>query len=263
MSSFDDKNKIWKQRPVVLALSIAVALVGGFLAGGAFVDSSFANYVYNYNLLFVGGTIILSIPIFYNATRSTLRSDLLDREIIEENKERFANFSGYEKSPLVQSVYRLYLEAGDQRSYATKNLAIGMGLTLVSAIVIVSLIVTSRATDIAALETERFLYTYLLPRASGVLIIQLVGGFFLRWYSQNVGRIGELSERILLIEVMLAAQVLAGEDEKSKRDVLKEQLLTFDLSKLSQKTGDPDRLDRAVIRKIANNTSVSFSNQEK
>lgn len=262
MRKIDDKDKIWKQRPVVLALSVAVALVAGFLAGGAFVDSSFADYVYNYNLLLVSGAIVVCIPIFYNATRSTLRSDLLDRDILEENKERFSNFSGYEHSPLVQSVYRLYLEAGDQRSYATKNLAIGMGLTVVSVIVIFSLIVTSRATDVAALETERFLYTYLLPRASGVLIVQLVGAFFLRWYSQNIRRIGDLSERILMIEVMLAAQVLAGKDEKSKRDVLKEQLLTFDLSKLSRQTGDPDRLDRAVIRKIANNTSVSISNRD-
>lgn len=262
MSKVEDKDKIWKQRPVVLALSVAIALIGGFLIGGAFVNTSFSDYVHNFNLLLVGGTVLLAIPIFYNATRSTLRSDLLDREVIEENKARFSNFSGYETSPLVQSVYRLYLEAADQRSYATKNLAIGMGLTLVTVIVIVSLIITSRATEISALDIERFLYTYLLPRASGVLVIQLVGGFFLRWYSQNVRRIGEISERILFIEVMLASQVLAGDDEKSKRDVLKEQLLTFDLSKLSDKKDDPDRLDRAVIKKIASNTSVSLSNKE-
>lgn len=262
MSEIQDRDKIWKQRPVVLAISVFIALLGGFLAGGAFVDSTFSNYIYDYNLLFVGGTLVLAIPIFYNATRSTLRSDLLDREVIEENKARFSNFAGYETAPLVQSVYRLYLEAGDQRSYANKNLALGMGMTLVSVIVIISLIITSRATDVASLSTEKFIYTYLLPRASGVLIIQIVGSFFFRWYSQNIRRIGELSERILLIEVMLASQKLAGDDEKSKREVLKEQLLTFDLSKLSTKQADLERLDKAVIRKIASNTSVNISNQD-
>lgn len=254
-------EKIWKHRPVLLALSITAALSGGFIVGGSFVNSSFSDYIYDYNLLFVGGSLILSIPIFYNATRSTLRSDLLDREVIEENKERFSNFSGYEKTPLIQAVYRLYLEAGDQRSNATKNLAIGMGMTLISVITIISLIMTSRATEVAALETSKYLYTYFLPRASGVLVIQLVGSFFLRWYSQNISRIGELSERILMIEVMLASIALAGEDEKSKRDVLKEQLIPFDLKKLSTRAEDPDRLDKAIIRKLANNTNVSLTNK--
>ena len=255
-------KSVLTERPVLRTVGIIVVALGAFLSGAAFSSSSFANYVYDYNLLFVGGTLALSVPIFFYATRSTLRSDLLDREIIEKNKDRFSDFGDYAVNPLIQSVYRLYLEAGDQRSYATKNLAIGLGITLVTFIAIVSLIITSRADDVAALPIDRYIYTYLLPRVAGVLLIQLVGSFFLRWYAENVRKIGVLSERILMLEVMLAAQVIAGDDEKSRRDVLKEQLLKFDLSKLSTTDEKLDRLDKAVIRKLAGNTNVSISNTE-
>ncbi len=255
-----DAKSILKHRPIVAALSLAVVAIAGFILGGAFSNSSFPDYIYNQNLLFIGGGLLLSVPIFIKATGSTLRSDLLDREIIEENKSRFTDFSAYADQPLIQSIYRLYLEAGDQRSYATKNLAIGMGATFVSFVLIVSLIVTSRSTEISELSIEHFLYTFVLPRVSGILVIQLIGTLFLRWYAQNVRKISELSDKILYLEILIAAQTFAGDDKKSKQLVLTEQMLKFSISDLPGNTQSLERLDKAVIRKIAQNTSVNLSN---
>lgn len=257
----NDNEKIWKQRPNVVFLSLATLFIGMFVTVSALFEITFSDYIHSYSSLLIGGTIIFSIPIFYNATRSTLKSDILDSEIIDEYKNKFKNFDNYSKDPLLHSVYRLYLQAADQKTYAAKNLAIGMGLTLVAVILFVSLIFTSRSSVVESLPMDVFLYTHLLPRIAGAVLIQFVASMFLRWYSLNVNRIGVLSDQIIYIEILMNTQSLAENDEKLKFVIIDKQLTNFNLSVLSSSENKLDRLDRSVIRAIAKNTNINISNE--
>jgi len=205
------------------------------------------------------GVVLLLIPMFINGTQATLKSDLVDGEILEDVTSSFRKFENYNNDVFIMAIGRLYIETADQRSSAMKNLALGFGLTIISVVLAVNLVFVSRVIPVDEFNKEHYLYSYIYPRFGAIAFIQIIAAFFLRWYGKNIEKVSEISDKILIIEFKKAAMNAAG-DSVSRQEVIK-WMSSIELISLKDSKKSAIK-SQSLAKRIIDRTSLNISNKE-
>lgn len=163
-------------------------LVGiGFYQGRNIFD------FFNENLpMFVIGSVIFMIPVFVHAKSSTLKLDLINPELVKRINENYGDYEGLSKQPFSMILGRLYLEMADQRSHATKNLALGVGFTTIAVVLSIFLIVAAQSEAVQKMDMNAYIATFLIPKVAVILFIEGIALFFLKWYGKNIDKISDI-----------------------------------------------------------------------
>lgn len=221
-------RSIWvylTERPNIPVLIMLVLFMLGCFAYPVYIGVPVPEFIRTNAPVIFMGVVTLLIPLFIFATRATLLSDLVDQEMLPKWKDFLVNIDNFDHSPLKMAVVRLYLSKADSRSSSMKNLALGVGFTVISVTLVIQLTVSANAPIVMALPVEDFLIKHIGPKVGAVFFIQAIGIFFFRHYSKNLKEISAISDRILFFETKLAALSVSD----MHREKLQNFLVDFDL----------------------------------
>lgn len=258
--------KFIRNRPVVTTMGITVIALITFLLVGSLSGDSIFEFIYDNLPVFVLGSVIFMIPIFINATNDTLKIDLISPDMVSKLRSYYGDYNNYIENPFNMIFSRLYLELADQRSHATKNLALGVGFTVIAVLLSIFLVVTTQSKNVQSLDIQKYLATFLSPKVAVIIFIEGIAFFFLRWYGKNLGKISEISDKILLIELKLAAQYTLRQDFPDKK-FLAENILNTNIQQEKQDCSyhiknEKFSLDSELISKIVERLKSSILNDK-
>lgn len=250
-------------RPVVLSLLVAVLAFIFLVTYGLLTSSHIFDYFYAKMPLFLIATLLFAIPIFVSATQNTAKIDLVDPDTVRNLREYYKKQNNYFLSPFLMIFSRLFLELADQRSHATKNLSLGVGFTFIAVSLSVFLIITTQSGEVQALDIQKYLASFLLPKITVIVFIESIAMFFLRWYRRSLARISEISAQILDVEFKLLAHHVDRQPDSPNRDELVLNILkTVPLSPQDQ-SRDTALFDKEVLKKLIDRISINIANKSK
>lgn len=215
----------FEKRPNILPLIMVVLFITFVFGYPLYQSENPSDFIQRNAASIFLGIIVLLIPVFVLATRATLVSDLSDERLAPKLEAQVSDFSNYDTHPLKMTVARLFLAKADQRSSSMKNLALGVGFSVVSITLVVQLAASSSSSLVLALPNEEFLVKHIGPKAGAVIFIQVVATFFFRLYARNLREIVILTDKLTFIETKIAALQLSD----LHADDVRKWLLSFDL----------------------------------
>ena len=208
--------------PILIALTLFLI---SFFVYPIALGLPVSNFILANSPLIFFGVVVLLIPLFIQATKATLTSDLIDQEMLPAWSRMLKDFDNFDSAPLKMSVARLYLAKADSRSSSMKNLALGVGFSVVTLTLLIQLSVSANTPAVLALSTDDFLIKHIGPKLGAVFFIQLIAAFFFRHYSKNLKEISVIGDKLLFIEIKLAALQVSD----MHREKLQAFLVDFDI----------------------------------
>ncbi len=249
-----------RKRPVVTIMSIAVFALISLLTFAFVSTDNMFEFVYQNLPIFIFGSVLFMIPIFANTTNDTLKIDLIDQNMVNNLRLYYGNYDNYQNNPFFMIFSRLYLELADQRSHATKNLALGVGFTVVAVVLSVLLVVVTQSVSVQSFELKQYLTTFLLPKVAVIIFIESIALFFLKWYGRNLEKMTKISDKMLIIELKLVAQYTLKQ-ELPEQKILIEDILKTNIKEEEKILKKKDSLiSEKILLKLLDKLNINLSN---